>query len=81
MKYLKITYKSKHHLETKYLNANGLKNLNFNHKNKHVEIEVNGLMETGFIKTLNLSSFEMFLTCKDAGVFQIEVFELEEEAS
>jgi hypothetical protein len=79
MKFFKITYKTKTQMETKYLDSKDLKSFKYNHKSKYIEFEIHGNIESGFLKILNISALEIFLTSLQSGIFTLELFEDEEE--
>lgn len=79
-KYFKFIYKSKSHPEIKYVQGDNVKLFKYNPKSKYGEFEISGVIETGFIKSINLQSYEIFLTSPTASVFSVEIYETEEEA-
>ncbi len=79
-KYFKFIYKNKNMHEIKYVQGNEVKLFKYNPKSKYGEFEVSGIVETGYIKNINLGSYEVFLTSPTSGIFAVEIFESEEEA-
>lgn len=81
IKYFKFIYKNKINPEIKYVHGNEVKLFKYNPKSKHGEFEISGVIESGFIKSINLSAYEIFLTSSTSSIFCVEIFETEEEAT
>lgn len=78
-KYFKFIYKNKSNPEIKYVQGDQVKLFKYNPKSKYGEFEISGVVETGYIKTINLSAYEIFLTSVTPTIFSVEIFETEEE--
>ena len=78
-KYFKFIYKSKSNPEIKYVQGDFVKLFKYSPKTKFGEFEISGVVETGFIRSINLHAYEVFLTSPSSSVFSVEIFETEEE--